>query len=249
MKILYLQIMLPTWKLASRASLERDRVLREMQQLAPWYQTFSLADWLHIEGPSSCEQALPFLDQHGFPADFTGKTVLDVGCNAGFFSFVAKSRGAERVVGVDADSRYLDQSRFIGRLLGLEVELVQDDVHNVARLGTFDVVICNGLLYHIHDPAAFLITLANVCRQTLLIECEFLVDPALTDCARFIEGEYRGDPTNWWIFGPRCLEGMVRAVGFARAGFEGFYYTPQGQQTREGLRREGRGFLIGRKAG
>src|SRR5262249_54297467 len=55
---------------------------------------------LETRGPTDCFAALALWDRHGFPADFTGKAVLDVGCDGGFFSFVAKLRGATRVVGV-----------------------------------------------------------------------------------------------------------------------------------------------------
>jgi hypothetical protein len=65
--------------------------------------------------------------------------------------------------------------------------------------------------------------------------------------ARFIDGTYRDDPTNWWIYGPQCLEGMVTAAGFQSAQFKGFYFEPHGEVTAEGIPRGGRGFLIGKK--
>ena len=51
------------------------------------------------------------------PADLTGRSVLDIGCNAGFYSFEMKRRGAARVLGVDSNPRYLDQARFAARVL------------------------------------------------------------------------------------------------------------------------------------
>ncbi len=44
---------------------------------------------------------------HAIPADLHGKTVLDIGCNAGFYSIEMKRRGADRVVGIDFDEGYL----------------------------------------------------------------------------------------------------------------------------------------------
>src|ERR1051326_1150938 len=46
------------------------------------------------------------------PRDLSGMSVLDIGCNAGFYSIEMKRRGAERVLGVDVDDRYLAQARF-----------------------------------------------------------------------------------------------------------------------------------------
>jgi tRNA (mo5U34)-methyltransferase len=44
---------------------------------------------------------------HAIPADLSGKSVLDVGCNAGFYSIEMKKRGAARVVAIDSDETYL----------------------------------------------------------------------------------------------------------------------------------------------
>src|SRR5436190_20421764 len=46
------------------------------------------------------------------PADLRGKTVLDIGCNAGFYSIEMKKRGADRVVAIDSDELYLEQAKF-----------------------------------------------------------------------------------------------------------------------------------------
>jgi tRNA (mo5U34)-methyltransferase len=236
------------WLLDVGSIEERERILKETARLGPWYQSFNLADWLKIEAVHDGDSVLGRLDLLGFPRDLSGETVLDVGCNAGYYSFVAKSRGAKRVVGVELDRHFVRQAQYLSTLLGLDVQFLHDDVHNIdTRLGTFDIVICSGLMYHILDPTNVLARLSEVCADTILIESEFLLDSALTNMARFIEGTYRGDPTNWWIYGPQCLEGMVRAAGFQDAQFKGFYFEPDGEKTEEGIPRGGRGFLIGRK--
>ena len=61
-------------------------------------------------GRLSASQVAPFADV--LPADLQGKTVLDIGCNAGFFSMEMKRRGAERVLGIDSDDEYLAQASF-----------------------------------------------------------------------------------------------------------------------------------------
>src|SRR5438270_754214 len=47
---------------------------------------------------------------HVIPTDLRGASVLDIGCNAGFYSLEMKRRGAERVVAIDSDPRYLAQA-------------------------------------------------------------------------------------------------------------------------------------------
>src|ERR671930_112238 len=51
------------------------------------------------------------------PLDLTGATVLDIGCNGGFYSIEMKRRGAAHVLGIDVDDRYLNQARFAARIL------------------------------------------------------------------------------------------------------------------------------------
>jgi hypothetical protein len=59
----------------------------------------------------------------------------------------------------------------------------------------------------------FLTKIARQTRGLMFLESEMLIDPALSDYAWFIEGEYVGDGGNWWIYGPSCLTGMARAAG------------------------------------
>ena len=60
------------------------------------------------------------------PADLRGKTVLDIGCNAGFYSLEMKRRGAERVVAIDSDAGYLAQARFAAEVCGVDIEFRAD---------------------------------------------------------------------------------------------------------------------------
>src|SRR4051794_13122468 len=86
-------------------------------------------------------------------ADLTGKTVLDIGCNGGFYSMEMKRRGAERVLGIDFDDDYLAQARFAAEVLGFDIEFRKLSVYDVGALGErFDVVIFMGVLYHLRHP-------------------------------------------------------------------------------------------------
>ena len=72
---------------------------------------------------------------HALPADLTGKSVLDIGCNGGFYSLEMKRRGATRVVGIDSDERYLAQARFAAEVGEHDIEFRNLSVYDVARLG------------------------------------------------------------------------------------------------------------------
>src|SRR5207237_3668911 len=126
-----------------------------IDELGPWFQNMELGgEWTapeHFLGDYPRQKFRRFA--HAIPADLTGKTVLDVGCNAGFYSIEMKRRGAERVVGIDSDQRYLEQARFAAEVCGARIEFKQLSVYEVAQLGErFDLVIFMGVLYHLRHP-------------------------------------------------------------------------------------------------
>src|SRR3712207_2718615 len=93
------------------------------------------------------------LFQHAVPEDLTGKTVLDIGCNGGFYSIEMKRRGADRVLAVDFDERYLAQAKFAAEVSEVDIEFRQLSVYDVGALGEkFDLVIFMGVLYHLRHP-------------------------------------------------------------------------------------------------
>src|SRR5687768_12379448 len=82
------------------------------------------------------------------PEDLRGKTVLDVGCNAGFYSIQMKRRGADRVVAIDTDEKYLAQARFAAKVSKVEIEFRNLSVYGVTELDEhFNLVLLMGLLY------------------------------------------------------------------------------------------------------
>ena len=170
------------------------------------------------------------------PRDMTGKTVLDIGCNAGFYSLEMKRRGAARVVGIDTDERYLRQARYAAEVEGVEIEFRRLSVWDVARLGErFDLVIFMGVLYHLRHPllALDLIhehvagdmllfqSMQRGSREIAPVEEDYdIFAPAPFDepgfpKLHFIEQRYSNDATNWWVPNRACVEAMLRSSGFA----------------------------------
>jgi 2-polyprenyl-3-methyl-5-hydroxy-6-metoxy-1,4-benzoquinol methylase len=231
----------------------RYRTLIEERTSWGYYQRIVVQDAggqrLETTGTHLCHGALATLDRFGFPRDFTGKTVLDIGCNAGFYSFAAKLRGAKSVLGLDHQPHYIEQARLFREILGVAVDLQVSDGHDLdERLGTFDVVINTGVIYHLQNPMDFLTRMAKLTSDLMYLESEVLTDPQHADYAWFIEKEYCEDLSNWWVYGPRCVERMVRAAGFSHVAFQGFVWTPPpGTKTPEGFDRQGRGVFVCRK--
>jgi tRNA (mo5U34)-methyltransferase len=172
---------------------------------------------------------------HALPKDLSGKTVLDIGCNAGFYSIEMKKRGADHVIGIDSDEAYLDQARFAARVNNLDIEFRNMSVYDVASLGRqFDVVIFMGVFYHLRHPLLALDLLYEHVAKDLLIFQSMLRGPdnvhkleedydfwdmdmfkdAGSPQMYFIEHRYSGDPTNWWIPNRAGMEAMLRSSGF-----------------------------------
>jgi tRNA (mo5U34)-methyltransferase len=169
------------------------------------------------------------------PRDLTGKTVLDIGCNAGFYAMELKRRGAARVVGIDSDARYLAQARFAAEVNGLELELHQLDVYDVGALREqFDLVLFMGVLYHLRHPLLALDLLReHVVKDTLVFQSmqrgsqrvpklerdypfeeRAIFEDLSFPLAYFIEDRYAHDWTNWWVPNRAGAEALLRAAGF-----------------------------------
>ncbi|MGX0879875.1 tRNA (mo5U34)-methyltransferase [Roseovarius sp. MBR-154] len=170
------------------------------------------------------------------PSDLRGKTVLDIGCNAGFYAIEMARRGARRVVGIDSDQHYLAQAALAAEVEGAPVELRQMSVYNVADLGErFDLVIFMGVFYHLRHPLLALDLLReHVVGDRLLFQsmqrgstqvCNVAEDYAFDETAQldhegwprlhFVEHRFAQDPTNWFIPNRAASEAMLRSAGFA----------------------------------
>jgi tRNA (mo5U34)-methyltransferase len=173
--------------------------------------------------------------EHAIPADLSGRSVLDIGCNAGFYSIEMKRRGADRVLGVDFDERYLEQARFAAEVKGADIEFRQLSVYDVAELReTFDVVLFMGLLYHLRHPLLALDLIHEHVARDLLVYQSMQRGSAEMEPVRanydffeqdhfdapgypklhFIEHEYANDWTNWWAPNAACSAAMLRSAGF-----------------------------------
>ncbi|MEA2373110.1 MAG: tRNA (mo5U34)-methyltransferase [Solirubrobacteraceae bacterium] len=104
-----------------------------------------------------------------------GLRVLDLGCNAGFWSLAALEAGAESVVGVDARAMHIEQAELVFAVKGVDADryrFVESDIFDldIARHGRFDVCLCLGLLYHVGRPVELLGMIAASGASMLVID-------------------------------------------------------------------------------
>jgi tRNA (mo5U34)-methyltransferase len=101
-----------------------------------------------------------------------GWKVLDVGCNAGFYSFELARRGAD-VLGIDGNTHFVTQARWAAGHLGLNnaCRFEQCQVYDLARTHEqWDLVLFMGVFYHLRYPLLGLDIVAEKVRRFLVFQ-------------------------------------------------------------------------------
>ncbi len=197
-----------------------------------WFHSIDLGGGVVTPGLDDTAARLDILK---LPRDLSGKTVLDVGAWDGFFSFECERRGAARVVAADSFAWSDTRAGFdhAHAALGSRVEPLEIGVLELSpeRIGTFDVVLLLGVLYHMRHPLLALEHAASVTAGQLIVETHvdlsFLRRPAMAFYPGF---ELDLDQTNWWGPNPEAVVAMLRACGFGRVEI----VTPNGTAYRAG---------------
>jgi len=149
--------------------------------------------------------------------DFRGKSVLDIGCWDGYFSFMAEQRGASRVVSLDdPDFRWggLDGYRFLHEHFHSQAEWRKGSIYNLPE-ERFDIVLCYGVLYHINDPLTAMINTFHAAREEVVLEGLIYENP-LPTLFLLAPREFHGDPTNMYAMSMGYLEKVAQMCGFER---------------------------------
>jgi tRNA (mo5U34)-methyltransferase len=220
-----------------RHVLSREQIAARVRELEPWFHN------LRLDGVQTAPHHFlgdyPNIKWHRFehalPSDLTGRTVLDIGSNAGFYAIEMKRRGADRVVAMEPDAHYLEQAKFAAEVSDCDIEFQQCSIYDLPTLGEkFDIVLCMGVVYHLRYPLLALDLIREYAVRELLVFQSMLRGPNDVDELNadypfdekhifeapafprmsFIEERYAGDPTNWWIPNRACAMAMLRSAGF-----------------------------------
>ncbi|MDX6556448.1 MAG: hypothetical protein QOD86_2643 [Miltoncostaeaceae bacterium] len=149
--------------------------------------------------------------------------VLDLGCLDGLYSLELALHGA-RVLGIEAREANYRRALFVKDAYDLpNLEFLRDDVRNLsrARHGTFDIVLCSGILYHLPAPDVFqfLENVFDVAEREVIIDTHIALDP--TDSFTYDSRTYHGlfhtehEPTDEAaVIEARTLDSMDRRPSF-----------------------------------
>ncbi len=209
----------------------------DIQSLGPWFHNLHLPT-----GVQTCPQhwlgdfpAFKWREvSPAIPRDLSGWQCLDIGCNAGFYSFELARRGAS-VLGIDCDERYLRQARWAARQYGLtdRTRFEKKQVYDLARdEAKFDLVLFMGVFYHLRYPT---LALDIVCQRTtrlLLFQTLQMPGDSVFEATwnrgfpdrslllndgwpkmAFFEHGFAGDPTNIWAPNHAACAAILRSAG------------------------------------
>jgi tRNA (mo5U34)-methyltransferase len=110
----------------------------------------------------------------------------------------------------------------VHRLLNSRAEVVVGDfmTMDLSALGTFDVVLFLGVIYHLEEPLKALRRVRQLTRGLAAIETEAVLLPGAPGRSlwQFVDAaQLNDDPTIWWVPTLEGLRAACLAAGFSRA--------------------------------
>ena len=240
--------------------LTTDEIRRRALSFERWHYQFDLRGVLTpIRDPESVNRHLQ-RRRYFFDAlveicggSLHGRRILDLGCNAGFWSLAAIQAGCEFICGIDGRAMHIEQAELVfdanqverSRYRFLQADLFRVDM---TELGKFDVVLCLGLLYHVNRPIELMERIAHTDAEILVIDTS--VHPGEDPVFRIMHEDV-ADPRNALESGLVLLPTvsavieMVRAYGFLGAVLRPCFDDYTGAEDfRDGYRRA---FLCARR--
>ncbi|MDH3315320.1 MAG: methyltransferase domain-containing protein, partial [Gammaproteobacteria bacterium] len=131
-----------------------------------WYQTIQLKNGIWTRGKVRTDKRIAELER----LDFQGKSVVDIGCNSGQYSLLAKRMGASRVIGLDIDPLRIKQARILSANEELDIEFKEAGIEQLRELGQFDIVVCIAVLTEIENVLGGLRLLRDATSGQAIIE-------------------------------------------------------------------------------
>lgn len=179
-----------------------------------FYHIIEIAPGLETPGLAWARQYLEKFARAAATLDFKGKRILDVGCRDGAQAFCMEAAGASEIFGVDND---LSPAlvNFLAPFMGSRIQCRELNLYELdhAGLGTFDIVSCLGVLYHLQFPFWGLKQLRDALRPggRLIIETGVLEGLDDLPVAAYMTGETSPyEPTSPTFFN---LAGLKQALG------------------------------------
>lgn len=142
--------------------------LKSLLQDVSWHQKWEIEPGIFTPGRNPVQV---LMDEAGVPQDLTGKRVLDIGAWNGCFSFEAERRGAT-VLAIGPEMPAATGFDKIRTYLKSKVEYQLGTIYHLDpdTIGTFDVILCFGVIYHLRHVLLAFDMMRRVCRDKLYVE-------------------------------------------------------------------------------
>jgi tRNA (mo5U34)-methyltransferase len=223
--------------MSTQGEITKEELLEQGRALVPWFldvevtPEVSTRDFTDVPYPDSFGRVMLTNPRERFrstlkklyPDGLAGRSVLDCACNCGGFLFWARELGAGRCHGSDVRDHWIEQANFLlaNRTAPSEdITFETRDVYHLPEAGVepFDVVLFNGIFYHLPDPIAGLKIAAEMARELLIVNTSTTIgvpDDQLTvsgeSVTRAISGVYH---LCWFPGGPEALRRILAWLGF-----------------------------------
>jgi tRNA (mo5U34)-methyltransferase len=200
-----------------------------------WHQGWEIFPGVMTPGRSS---VTAIMDGCHVPGRLDGKRVLDVGAWNGCASFECERRGSSEVVALSLEDPQTTGFDWLKSVLEAErTRYVRRSIYDLdpRYLGTFDIVLCFGVVYHLRYPILGLDNLRRVAAGDLYLESHILDEAVinfddgsidtLASLARWAQGsklmqfyptnELFSDRSNWWSPSASALKAILETGGFS----------------------------------
>jgi len=117
---------------------------------------------------------------------------------------------------------------FCRKALNSKIRRYHSTIYDLSaqKLGVdaFDLIFVGDVLLHTFSPLRALVSIAPLCRGTLIISSDLANEGYGQPIMRYIGGEERSrDNRSWWIPNRSCLEKMLKRLGFKNVAVVGHH--------------------------
>lgn len=230
----------------------KKEIKNQINQLGSWFHNINLNGVpTNPTKPDYPESRWQLLEPY-FPKNMKNKTLLDLGCNAGYFSIKMKEKGA-KVLGIDWRKENIEQANFVAKALDLNIEYRQQNIYEflLTNEQIFDYVIFLGVFYHLRYPLLALDMISKITKEKLYFQTEIkdsnsskkilqipdnirydqmdMINHPDFPKMNFIEKNLAGVYNNWFVCNSSAVYSILRSSGFRniiRSGLDCFICEP-----------------------
>ena len=157
----------------------KEDIQKIFQNLNPRYHWMSI-NGIEISNTTTLKAYQMWISQN-IPEDLTNKTILDIGCADGFYSFLCESRNAKKIIAMDLESFDVFKNKTIytgnpnnfeilKNILDSKVEYKKLDIYDVEKLNQkFNYILMYGVYYHLFDFVLALQKISNIVTDSVFL--------------------------------------------------------------------------------